>query len=289
MPEESDRLAGYLVVKHRQSLEEILLNYRITMISCLHWNNPAPWSTPWRECPDTFLLFPEQGEVRVTLKGRQFTIRPGQFLMLAEHTRHALELPGSLPRIRQFALHCHIHDRWSRPLAARFSSPVGHLPSRSRGLAALRELTCLMGHNPKAAHQRGKTFLRELLGAQLSAGVRLTSEPAAGDPRIGVVLEIMDREHGASGLSVESLARRVGISSVQLRKLFRLETGVSPRRFLITFRLQRAARLLQASTASIKEVAALCGFASDHYFHLTFRRKFSCTPSEYRRNTRSQV
>lgn len=289
MAEESDKQAGYLAENHRLALEAILLDYRITIISCLHWSNHAPWHVPWRKCPDTFLLFPQEGEVQVTLKGRAFSLKPGQFLMLAENTRHALELASGSRRLRQFALHCHIHDRWGRPLVSRFSSPLGVLPSGAWGATALAEMACLMGHNSRAGQIRGKTFLREVLAAQLSAGTQLVPQPPAGDPRVGVAIDTMEREIGSPELSVEGLARRTGITSVQLRKLFRRETGMSPRRFLISLRLRQAARLLQHSTESMKEIATSCGFASDHYFHLVFRRHFLCTPSAYRRRIGSQV
>lgn len=285
--ETSSNLTGHLGQNERRALETIFLDYRITLISCLYWTNRPPWALSWRQCPDTFFLFPECGEVRVTLKGRTLGIRPGQFLMLAENTRHALTLKPGFRELRQFALHCHIQDRWGRPLISRFSSPVGIVSPECH--AALQELTCLMGHHPEAAQPCGETLLRELLAAQIRRGLKLMPPPKAGDPRVGVVLDHMEQELSSPDLSVESLARRVRITPVHLRKLFREETGQSPRRFLISLRLRRAAGLLQQSTASIKEVAASCGFACDHYFHLSFRRQFSCTPSQYRLKTLGQV
>lgn len=185
------------------------------MISCLHWRNLAPWRLPWRQCQDTFFLFPEHGVVRVSLKGRAFTIRPGQFLMLAENTWHGLELEKGFRRLHQFALHCHIHDRWGHPLISRLSSPTGHRSSRAWGQQALRELACLMSYNPAAGQSRGRTFLRELLAAQFTAGTKLAIQPAVSDPRVAVVLQSMEQELGSSKLSVEALALSVKITPVQ--------------------------------------------------------------------------
>ncbi len=289
MPEHSDHLSAHLGAEHRQALEEIMTGCRITVISCLHWEVATPWKTPWRRCQDTFLLFPERGKIRAAVKGLIHTIRPGQFFMIPEDTRHALGHEPGIRRLRMFALHCHIHDRWSRPLAARFSQPAGRLPSRSWGLEALRELACLASSNSHAAQKRGSVFLRELLACQLAAGARFRPQPAAGDPRIGVVLDAIESTFSDAALSVEALARRVGITSVRLRELFRQETGQSPRKFLSCYRLRKAAQMLRRTPSSVKEIAAACGFTSDHYFHLAFRKHFACTPSGYRHAIRSQV
>lgn len=288
MTELSDPLPDFIEAPRRRMLEALLLEYRFTMISCLYWRNSAGWKLPWRQCQDTFFLFPESGTVRVTLRGETCTIRPGEFLMLAENTRHRLELEGGSRHLRQFALHCHIHDRWGRPLVSRFSSPTGCLPFQTDGWRALRELTCLMGCDPALGQLRGKNFLRELLAAQLAAGTRLAVNPGASDARVGLVLQRMEQDVGSPGLSVETLARDVRLTPVQLRKLFRRETGTSPRRFLNTLRMRHAARLLRHSSDSVKEIAAACGFSSDHYFHLAFRKAFGATPSQYRGSAQGQ-
>ncbi|MEO8204907.1 MAG: AraC family transcriptional regulator [Chthoniobacterales bacterium] len=289
MAQIQESLPDLIDAPHRHSLRALFLEYEVTMISSYYWRNSAPWSLPWRKCPDSFFLFPMQGNVRVSLETGSLIIKPGEFLMLPDNTRHKLELIGKTSWLHQFAVHCHIHDRWGRPFLSRFSTTQGELPSRPVWEQMLQELTCLMSHDLVMGQQRGEALVKELLAWQLSHGPILTPLAPAGDPRVSVVLEKMERELGSPDLSIETLARGVKITATQLRKLFRRETGVRPQNFLHTLRLRRAARLLRHTTASIKEVAAECGFSSDHYFHLAFRKGHGVTPSEYRQNSMTEV
>ncbi|MEO6054192.1 MAG: AraC family transcriptional regulator [Chthoniobacterales bacterium] len=289
MAEIQESLPDLINATHRQSLRALFLEHEVTMISSYHWRNSAPWHLPWRKCPDSFFLFPMQGHVRVTLETGSTTIKPGEFLMLPDNTGHALELTGKFSWLHQFALHCHIHDRWGRPFLSRIPTPFGKLRARAEWEQRLKEITCLMSQDLAMGQQRGEALLKELLASQLSNGPILTPLPPAGDPRVSVILEKMDRDLASPDLSIETLARGVKITATQLRKLFRRETGVGPQHFLHTLRLRKAARLLRHTTASIKEVAAECGFSSDHYFHLAFRKGHGSTPSEYRKNSMTEV
>lgn len=273
----------------RDSLRAVFVEHEVEMTSCHLWKNQAPWRLDWRTCPDTFLLFPVAGNVQVSLRGESKVIAPGEFLMLADETWHGLELVAGFRQLQQFALHCQIHDLWNRPLLRRFPSAFGRLPFRAGAFRALAELSCLMSADPESGQQRGAAFVLELLAAQFSEGRLLAPVPSSGDERVGVVIQKMESNFRDPGLSVETLAGEVHITPVHLRKIFRRETGESPKQFLQALRLRESTRLLRRSTVSIKEVAAACGFASDHYFHLVFRERFGRTPSAYRADWHRQV
>lgn len=289
MPQKSDTLADYLGADYRRTLRAVLFEYEVSMVSSLYWQNAAPWKLASRKCPDTFFLVPVEGNVRVVLSGQTTILRPGTFLMLPENVRHSLELLPGCRTLRQFAIHCHIHDRWGRPLLARFSSAIGRLTLRPFWIGAFRELTSLMATDPESGQQRGEMLIRELLLQQLSQDISFQPHPSASDARVGVVLHAMKQELSEPNLSIETLARRVNITPVQLRKLFRQETGVRPKEFLNSLRLREATRLLRHTNASVKEISSACGYSSDHYFHLVFRQEFGCTPSVYRRRSPLEV
>lgn len=281
-------MKGLLGERHGRSLRAIFLDSEITMVSCCFWRNRAPWRLAWRKCIDSFFLFPERGRVRVGLTGETKVIRPGEFLMLPEGIGHSLELVGAFRELRQFSIHCHIHDRWRRPLLGRFPSAFGALPAQG-WMRRLRELTCLMETDQALAQEYGERMIRDLLAWQIGPGRELGLGKATGDSRVEVVVEKIRREFSSPALSVEDLARSVNITSVRLRTLFRRELGESPNHFLNSVRLQEAVRLLGHSTVSVKEVAAACGFSSDHYFHFMFRKGQGCTPGEYRQKVLREI
>lgn len=85
-----------------------------------------------------------------------------------------------------------------------------------------------------------------------------------------------------SHLKVEDIAREIGISRNYLSSIFKREMGVSPQEFLIDFRLEVAAMLLQNSKEPVNAVASEVGYSDPLSFSKAFRRKYKMSPTEYR-------
>jgi AraC family transcriptional regulator, arabinose operon regulatory protein len=103
----------------------------------------------------------------------------------------------------------------------------------------------------------------------------------APDKRIARALDIIGERIGAP-LDVADLARAVGLSRSQFTLLFTTGTGVSPKAYVETLRLTRAAQLLKSTAWSVGQVAFDTGFTSPFYFATRFRRQFGVTPTAYR-------
>jgi len=84
-------------------------------------------------------------------------------------------------------------------------------------------------------------------------------------------------------LSVQHLAALVGLSATHFSNLFRKATGVSPHRFLIQKRVERARRLLVSSTDSIAHVAIQVGFYDQSHLTRQMRRVLGICPGRLRR------
>lgn len=83
-------------------------------------------------------------------------------------------------------------------------------------------------------------------------------------------------------LSVEDIARRIGVSEVHFRRLFRAGMGMSPTEYRTCVRVSRAKALLKQNILSLTEIAARTGFASTSYFIKVFRQRTGVTPAAYR-------
>jgi AraC-like DNA-binding protein len=282
MPQQIDPLPRRLDEALRLGLRDFFTHYEVEIISCAFWRNRPPWSLERRRCPDTFLLFPVRGVVRAVLDRTTVRIGPGDYLALADGRAHALRLEEGHPRLEQISLHCRIQDRWGRPLLARFRRPMAALADAARWHRDLTDLASLMASDPATGRRFGRVLVSELVADRLRSGEMLLQIKRGGDPRVERVLARMDEELGSPGLSVEALAREVGITATQMRKLFRRETQIGPKQYLQRLRLRRAARLLRHSARTVKEIAFECGFATDNYFHLAFRQAFDATPAGYR-------
>ena len=89
--------------------------------------------------------------------------------------------------------------------------------------------------------------------------------------------------HYAADLTLAEAARIACMEETYFSKRFKAETGFGFQEYLIQTRIAAAEKLLQFSTASIRQVAAQCGFSSSTYFGDVFRRVTGCAPSTYRR------
>jgi AraC-like DNA-binding protein len=92
--------------------------------------------------------------------------------------------------------------------------------------------------------------------------------------------------HLTRPLHLEDIAREVGASPAYLTHAFRVHEGVPLHRYLMQLRLARA--LVDLPYADdLTRLALDLGFSSHSHFTAAFRRRFECTPSEYRTSTRN--
>ena len=86
----------------------------------------------------------------------------------------------------------------------------------------------------------------------------------------------------AKPITNESLAREYGMSLSGFAHLFKQETGISPREYLLQQRLSAACFLLENTDQSIGEIAANVGFVDALYFSKFFHTRTGMSPTEYR-------
>ena len=100
-------------------------------------------------------------------------------------------------------------------------------------------------------------------------------------PRLLKVVGLME-ENLEEPLSRAELARRAGISTRQLERLFRKYLQRTPTRYYLELRLYRARSLLGQTAMSVLGVALACGFVSASHFSKCYREFFHKTPREER-------
>ncbi len=84
-------------------------------------------------------------------------------------------------------------------------------------------------------------------------------------------------------LTLQELASEVGYSRSHFLRMFHATTGMTPHRYVLNRRIERARRLLGDADMSIADVAYCCGFSSQAHLTLVFRKICGLTPGEYRR------
>lgn len=90
------------------------------------------------------------------------------------------------------------------------------------------------------------------------------------------------RDHYATDLSMQSVARAMNYSDAYFCKLFKQCFEVNFSAYLNEYRIDRAKELLQSTRLNVREVSTACGYSDSNYFTRVFKRITGRTPSEYR-------
>jgi AraC family transcriptional regulator len=91
------------------------------------------------------------------------------------------------------------------------------------------------------------------------------------------------RAHLSGNISLEQLASVCDLSVSYFARGFKNGTGVSPHRWLVEMRLEKAKDLLLNTKKTLPAVAVACGFADQCHLSRTFRRATGDAPGAWRR------
>lgn len=103
----------------------------------------------------------------------------------------------------------------------------------------------------------------------------------AAHPRLRAAMMLME-QHIYDDLTIDNVAKSVGVSRRHLERLFVNATGLSPAKVYTSVRLEKARSLVLATNASVIEIAEDVGFNTPSSFTRCFKRHFGITPSQLR-------
>ena len=89
--------------------------------------------------------------------------------------------------------------------------------------------------------------------------------------------------HLAQKITNGALARIAGLSTAHFCTVFKETEGMSPRRYVLQCRVQRAQQLLTSTAMSGAEIADAVGFSNQSHCIHYFREIVGVTPGDYRR------
>lgn len=142
-----------------------------------------------------------------------------------------------------------------------------HLVERHIGRATAQKAGhMLLVDRPRAGHEVQPH-------PPVSVGIR--------EPRVRRAMLLME-QHLTRPLTIDGLARRLGLSLRQLERLFEIEAGSTPLAVYRDVRMRHAAWLLSHTRRSVTDIAQHAGFADCAHFSREFRRVFGLSPSQRR-------
>lgn len=229
---------------------------------------------------DYHLLYVEQGTL-VLLEGEQeITLTPGGFVLY----------PPSEPQ--------NYYQKKGVCYWIHFSGCATEELLSDAGLQGIRYHQCkrhepmitrcfekMIFHYAQSTPLRNATLCADLtaLISAIGSALQIGRSEAVKDERLRPIILHMHRYY-AEPIDLDRYAEMIGLSRGRFLHLFREVIGVSPYAYVLDLRLSRAAELLFSAEEPISSIAVSVVFSDPLYFSRLFKKHFSVSPEQFRRN-----
>ncbi len=95
-------------------------------------------------------------------------------------------------------------------------------------------------------------------------------------------LNIIASEY-TSDISIQIIADRIGLERTYFSNLFKKETGMSPKKYLLKYRMEQAADFIRNYGYSISVTALSVGYNDVYIFSKMFKRYYGISPSHFKK------
>lgn len=110
---------------------------------------------------------------------------------------------------------------------------------------------------------------------------------ADGDKEfLSKLVQIIEENLDNTELDSAFLEPLLAMSKMQLYRKLKSLSNMTPSEFIKHFRVQRSAHLLQTTQLTVSEIYYRSGFNNQSYFFREFKKRFQCSPNEYRSQQR---
>ncbi len=138
----------------------------------------------------------------------------------------------------------------------------------------IKKMVAEWGNEDAGKSFRETSFVYEFLGILMK-----NKKAAVYDDRIERAIGLMESKYHEN-LSVDRIAREVGLERSYFSVLFKEKTTVSPYQYLTSLRIYKACNLIEKEHCSIREAAIATGFDPCNFARI-FKRIIGKTPAEY--------
>ncbi|MEK7415687.1 MAG: AraC family transcriptional regulator [Planctomycetota bacterium] len=207
-----------------------------------------------------------EGRIRTEIAGRQLDGGVGSALLYPADT---------------------IHEEWARGDRPLTTVCIGWSGDRPQGdilvndargrLTELARWLAELAAEPSGPSRQIATGLMAALLHEFAQPARLANDDVVARVRTWATPRL------AETISLDDLARSVGLSRFHFVRAFRSAAGTTPMRWLRHQRLQAARTLLLTTDQPLRSIAARVGFADEFQLSRVFRRDAGKAPSQLRK------
>jgi AraC-like DNA-binding protein len=229
---------------------------------------------PWR-VKDFDLTYIIKGSARYTLDGIDYELEAGDILFLSKGVEKEAFTYAKKP-MSCFAVNFSPLSPPAKPFKPLFPM-ISRIGLRQDIIGLFKDLTICWAEQQNGYTLKCRALLMLILH-RLSEIVLFNIDSAPGDYRVKKISSYISI-HFAEKLTVKTLAAMVNLDATYFGYLFRQETGMTVRQYIMQIRIRNAENMLQSGNFMVKEAAEQCGFCDVIHFYKQFRLLRGFPPS----------
>jgi AraC family transcriptional regulator of arabinose operon len=257
-----------------QSLQVELYTAQKTQVS-------ASWGETDSIPPYNKLYFILNGKGWINVNGEDYYPQPGQLFLTPTNSQISFAATAGEPYLKYW---CHFRltagpfdlFQWiGVPLLLDVSDP-------DRLTALFEELIACRARKSIAARLREKALLLDIVCLYLEQTPTSILQHRSDEiNRLRTIQHFVETKLHTT-ITVERMAEELHLHPNYFISYFKKHFGLSPLKYVHRKRIERACQLLTSTSLSIKEIAALTGFAETSHFTKFFGKEMNLSPTEYR-------
>jgi len=249
-----------------------------------------PWH--WHEALE--FCYIQSGSVKVSTAGQAQTLQKGQGVFLNSNVLMAMTEGTDCVMDSHLFHPVFLGGHFKSVFETKYLNPViqnrnldmlpirGETGAQKQILQKLNQLSRLQSQPDVELQTRNLVSEIWLLLLEELKHTEIKSSPVKNKDRILTMLAFI-QENYAEKLTLQEIADVSAISTRECLRCFRSSIQQSPMEYLMEYRIQMAAKLLETTDLPITEIAIRTGWGSSSYFTKTFRSFRGKTPNTYRK------
>ena len=258
-------------------LPQLQLDFR----SAIYHHCAPKWRIRPRVTPDEMLQIVHAGTVRWRVDEKEYDSPAGSLFLCPPNVKWEA-WRTSTEMVKMTVLHFDANLPGGQRYLQTLNYPLHITPLGFRRYEVLARTLCRSYAEAPPGHElKERAVLFDILNRLFPYHGEVSSAGGPGHQMLKIAGYLQSNMDGA--ITRETLAQRFHLSSGHLAAQFKQYLGQSPIDYLITLRVESAAKMLRTTELTIGEVARNVGYEDMAYFSRIFKRATGVTPSQYRR------
>lgn len=253
--------------------------------------------------PELEILIVKNGELNVTIEGREYTGRPGDIFFVncgLLHTMYAQPGKSTLynaivfdPSFLSFQMYDYVQSHYLVPLLSgkiKFPEKLDRTEFSFSALChTLEDVISLNEHRCTCYQFETKLALLSLIMTMYRENLFIAESERSSKISREQVAQIKDilsyiRKHYQEKIFLDDIASAMHLSPKYFSRYFKKQFGRSFTEYVNAFRIEQSLPMLENRRYSISDTALQNGFESLSYYVKVFKKIMGITPGEYREN-----